>query len=90
MEVDRGPVARAASAEGRSMITEEVTLEGHIIDSLILSKVLDEILAHGAEFRITEMSVGQTRDNRSFARVEVSADSREARALIAETEKGLG
>ena len=25
------------------MVTEEVTLEGHIIDSLILSKVLDEI-----------------------------------------------
>ncbi|HOA74753.1 MAG TPA: TIGR00300 family protein [Phycisphaerae bacterium] len=57
------------------MVTEEITLEGHIIDSLILSKVLDDILAYGADFRITEMRVGQTKDDRSFARVEVSADS---------------
>ena len=57
------------------MITEEITLEGHIIDSLILSKVLDEILAYGAEFRITEIQLGQTRDDRSFARVEVTAAS---------------
>ncbi|HPZ98718.1 MAG TPA: TIGR00300 family protein, partial [Phycisphaerae bacterium] len=42
------------------MVTEEITLEGHIIDSLILSKVLDDILAYGADFRITEMRVGQT------------------------------
>lgn len=60
------------------MVTEEITLEGHILDSLILSKVLDDILAYGADFRITEMRPGQTRDDRSFARVEVSADSQSA------------
>lgn len=63
------------------MVTEEITLEGHIIDSLVLSKVLDDILAHGADFRIAEVRVGQTRDDRSFARVEVSADSQ---ALLSE------
>lgn len=60
------------------MITEEITLEGHIIDSLILSKVLDEIVAYGADYRIVEIRLGQTRDDRSFARIEVSAASAEA------------
>ena len=60
------------------MVTEEITLEGHIIDSLILSKVLDEIEAYGAEYRIVEVQVGHTRDERSFARVAVSAASPEA------------
>jgi len=60
------------------MVTEEVTLEGHIIDSLILSKVLDDILAYGADFRIAEMRFGQQRDDRSFARIEVTAASQAA------------
>ncbi len=60
------------------MVTEEITLEGHIIDSLILSKVLDEIVAYGADFRITQMQVGQRKDDRTFARIEVTAASREA------------
>jgi lysine-ketoglutarate reductase/saccharopine dehydrogenase-like protein (TIGR00300 family) len=60
------------------MVAEEITLEGHIIDSLILSKVLDEILAYGADFRILEMRFGQKRDDRSFARIEVSAGSQQA------------
>jgi lysine-ketoglutarate reductase/saccharopine dehydrogenase-like protein (TIGR00300 family) len=60
------------------MVAEEITLEGHIIDSLILSKVLDEILAYGADFRIQDIRFGQTRDDRSFARIEVSAVSQAA------------
>lgn len=60
------------------MVTEEITLEGHIIDSLTLSKVLDEILAYGAEYRIADIRIGQTQNDRSFARVEVSAASQEA------------
>ncbi len=55
------------------MVTEEILLEGHIIDSLILSKVLDEILAFGGDFHIREVHVGQDRKDRSSARVEVVA-----------------
>jgi len=60
------------------MVTEEVTLEGHIIDSLILSKVFDEIIAAGADYRVLDMDMGQTRDDRSFARIEVSAADADA------------
>src|SRR3982750_2166345 len=59
----------------RSAYTEEVEVSGHIIDSLILPKVLDLITESGAHFRIKRMTVGQARNDPSFALVEVQADS---------------
>ena len=44
---------------------------GHIIDSLILPKVLDQILTRGASFIIVEFNIGQKRVDQSFARIEV-------------------
>jgi lysine-ketoglutarate reductase/saccharopine dehydrogenase-like protein (TIGR00300 family) len=60
------------------MFSETIELRGHIIDSLILPKVLDQILTHGANFKITEIKIGQKRADQSFARIEVSADTGEA------------
>ena len=60
------------------MFCETIELRGHIIDSLILPKVLDQILTRGATFTIREISVGQKRADQSFARIEVTADSGEA------------
>ena len=55
------------------MFSETVILRGHIIDSLILPKVLDQILTHGGEFKIGEIKIGQNRVDQSFARIDVSA-----------------
>src|SRR5947207_2863696 len=60
------------------MFSETIELRGHIIDSLILPKVLDRILTHGANFKITEIDVGKKRADQSFARIEVSAETSEA------------
>jgi lysine-ketoglutarate reductase/saccharopine dehydrogenase-like protein (TIGR00300 family) len=60
------------------MVSETIELRGHIIDSLILPKVLDEILTRGANFKITEVKIGQRRADQSFARIEVSAASGDA------------
>ena len=57
------------------MFSETIELRGHIIDSLILPKVLDQILTHGANFKITEVQIGRKRADQSFARIEVSTDS---------------
>lgn len=57
------------------MATESVTLEGHIIDSLILAKVLDTILQMGGTFDMTEMKVGATREDSSLTKIKVQADS---------------
>src|SRR3989442_10441769 len=57
------------------MFSEQIELHGHIIDSLILPKVLDEILSHGGDFKILEIRIGQQRTDPSYARVEVSGRS---------------
>ena len=53
------------------MVSETIELRGHIIDSLILPKVLDQILTRGATFHIAEIKIGQKRADQSFARIEV-------------------
>src|SRR5438067_11760776 len=60
------------------MFSETIELRGHIIDSLILPKVLDQILTRGATFQIAEINIGQKRADQSFARIEVGAESTEA------------
>ena len=56
---------------------EEVELHGHVIDSLLLPKVLDTILTHGGAYVIKDIKIGQRQADASHVRVEVSADSAE-------------
>ena len=57
------------------MDQERVVLQGHIIDSLILAKVLDRILSMGGSFDLQEVQIGKTREDASRARIVVRADS---------------
>jgi lysine-ketoglutarate reductase/saccharopine dehydrogenase-like protein (TIGR00300 family) len=54
---------------------EHVEMSGHIIDSLLLPKVLDAILAGGGRYQILEFRLGERQDDPSYARLEVRADS---------------
>lgn len=54
---------------------ETVILEGHIIDSLILAKVLDTILMMGGNFDLSEVQIGTTRQEASRATITVRAAS---------------
>src|SRR3954469_21715391 len=56
-------------------IVEEVEIQGHIIDSLLLPKILDEILMQGGTYVIKDIRVGQRQSDPSYARIEVRADS---------------
>lgn len=56
---------------------QTVEIRGHIIDSLILPKVLDVITSRGGAFRIQKIAIGQARSDPSHAVVEVSAASEE-------------
>jgi lysine-ketoglutarate reductase/saccharopine dehydrogenase-like protein (TIGR00300 family) len=62
-----------AAVERAGVSVEDVEVRGHIIDSLILPKILDCISASGAAFRIKEMSIGQARSDPSYALIEVRA-----------------
>jgi lysine-ketoglutarate reductase/saccharopine dehydrogenase-like protein (TIGR00300 family) len=64
------PSTAAGPATG---FVEEVEIHGHIIDSLILPKVLDEILTHGGSFVLKEIHVGEHQTDPSRARIEVKA-----------------
>ncbi|MGH7165199.1 MAG: TIGR00300 family protein, partial [Nitrospiraceae bacterium] len=63
---------------------ETVLLQGHIIDSLILAKVLDTILMMGGTFDLQEVKIGGTREEPSRARILVRAASPELLGEILE------
>ncbi len=54
---------------------ETVVLRGHIIDSLILAKVLDTILMMGGTFDLADVVIGKTRNEPSHAKIVVRASS---------------
>ncbi len=56
---------------------EEVELSGHILDSLLLPKVLDVIMARGGYYHIKSMKIGEKSTDPSVARLELWAESQE-------------
>jgi len=55
---------------------ESVYLQGHIIDSLVLAKVLDLILMMGGTFDLEDVHIGKTREETSHARIRIRTASR--------------
>jgi lysine-ketoglutarate reductase/saccharopine dehydrogenase-like protein (TIGR00300 family) len=58
-------------------LVEEIELQGHIIDSLLLPKVLDEILTRGGTYVLKEITLGKRQIDPSYTRIEIKADSRQ-------------
>ena len=56
------------------MPSESISLDGHIVDSLTLSKVLDIILRENGKYRIESFEIGATQLDMSHAQIVVSAD----------------
>jgi lysine-ketoglutarate reductase/saccharopine dehydrogenase-like protein (TIGR00300 family) len=56
------------------MPAELVEVEGHIIDSLILAKILDLVVAAGADYHMVDVRIGRTNTDPSKVRLEVRAD----------------
>ncbi len=54
---------------------ETVRISGHIIDSLLLAKVLDIILMMGGTFDLEDVVIGKTREEPSHARIIIRATS---------------
>jgi lysine-ketoglutarate reductase/saccharopine dehydrogenase-like protein (TIGR00300 family) len=59
------------------MYSEQIELRGHIIDSLLLPKVLDEILTGGGSFTIRNIEIGKQRNDPSYASIDVFGPSPE-------------
>jgi lysine-ketoglutarate reductase/saccharopine dehydrogenase-like protein (TIGR00300 family) len=69
-------MAAQASTQTSDGFVERVELAGHIIDSLLLPKVLDFITAAGGSFRIEKISIGHDRSDPSYALIEVRAGTK--------------
>ena len=54
------------------MESQTVTLQGHIIDSLILAKVVDTIVMLGGTFTLSEVTVGTKREDLSHAKIHIA------------------
>ncbi|REJ69716.1 MAG: TIGR00300 family protein [Planctomycetota bacterium] len=74
-------MSSAASEPSKSLpFVEEVEVSGHIIDSLLLPKILDAVTGGGGAFRIKQINVGQGRHEPSYAVIDVMAESEDALA----------
>jgi len=65
-------------------VVETFQVEGHIVDSLILAKILDLILEAGADYRLVEVDIGRTVNDPSRAVVEITVDDDAALGRLAE------
>ncbi len=62
----------AAARESGSW-SERVEVSGHIIDSLLLPKILDHIIQLGGTFELEQVEIGRRREDRSHAVLRVMA-----------------
>ncbi len=52
--------------------SQEVEVRGHLIDSMILTKIFDKIMNRGGEFEILDLTVGKKKKDPSYAKLLVS------------------
>jgi lysine-ketoglutarate reductase/saccharopine dehydrogenase-like protein (TIGR00300 family) len=81
-EPDMNTATHRANQADQGEHVEEVEVSGHIIDSLILPKILDLITSSGGVFRIKNITIGQGRHDPSYALLDVSAPTGELLAAI--------
>lgn len=70
--------------------SEEIALEGHIIDSLILPRVFDAIMDLGGDFRVEDIRIGTHKREPSFARLTILAPTEPQIHRIVSTLQGFG
>lgn len=72
------------------MPSETIYLEGHIIDSLTLSRVLDTILLHDATYEVLLFQMGRRKEETSYAELLVSAPDDETLERVLHAVGALG
>src|SRR3954452_618212 len=75
MNRDDRETAQAQPDAANAPAAEEVEVRGHIVDSLLLPKILDRILQMGGTFEIRECTIGSRRIDPSYARITTRAAS---------------
>jgi lysine-ketoglutarate reductase/saccharopine dehydrogenase-like protein (TIGR00300 family) len=78
------------SANRNFSATHEVEVEGHLIDSMILSRIWDRIMELGGDFEVLEFRVGKRKTDYSYAKMVVKGRDQNHLNLILEEIFRLG
>jgi lysine-ketoglutarate reductase/saccharopine dehydrogenase-like protein (TIGR00300 family) len=73
-----------------SSFSDIIELRGHIIDSMILPSIMDEVMDRGGDFVVQHIDVGRRKNDTSYARIEISAPSKELLDLLVDRAQRLG
>ncbi len=68
-----------------SKFSQEIEVSGHIIDSLILTKIFDKIMDLKGEFQVQKIDIGKRKKDQSYARLLVSGKNQKHLDNILET-----
>jgi lysine-ketoglutarate reductase/saccharopine dehydrogenase-like protein (TIGR00300 family) len=74
----------------QQLYTQVIELEGHIIDSMILPQIMDEIMDRGGDFDVQEIRVGRRKAEPSYARLEIRAGSPELLDRLVQHARRIG
>ncbi|MEX0863029.1 TIGR00300 family protein [Nitrosopumilus sp.] len=73
-----------------SKFAQEIEVEGHLIDSSILTKIFDKIMDLQGEFQVQEIKIGEKKGDKSFARLLITGKNQKHLDEILETVYRLG
>lgn len=63
--------------------TETVQIRGHIMDTGVLARVLDDVLEYGGDYTIVQLDLGKHHHDESYARIEIgSTDLNELQRIL--------
>ena len=68
-----------------SKFSQEIEVSGHLIDSLILTKIFDKIMDLKGEFQVQEIDIGKRKKDQSYARLLVTGKNQNHLDKILET-----
>ena len=70
--------------------TDTLEIRGHIIDSMLFTRILDQVLEARASYRIERFDVGRTPVDPSYARLQICTDDPERLEELVQSLMGLG
>jgi lysine-ketoglutarate reductase/saccharopine dehydrogenase-like protein (TIGR00300 family) len=73
-----GPIWGLCPSLSPVQVSETVEITGHLMDTGVLARILDDVLDYGGDYTIERFEVGKTHEDESHARIVVLADSNEA------------
>ncbi len=68
---------QTASDERSDVFSQEIEVEGHLIDSMILTTIFDIVMDQRGDFEVLEFRIGKRKTDYSFAKLLIKGKSRE-------------